>query len=88
MELARAGVLLAPTDSIQAQAPFGYLIQSRGKPKITDGPFTEAKELIAGYTLIEVKTRKRRSNGLNACRIRTASVRARSSRARSLNRQS
>ena len=31
MELARAGVLAAPTDSIQAQAPFGYLIQSRGQ---------------------------------------------------------
>lgn len=27
---------------------------SNGKPNITDGPFAEAKELIAGYTLIEV----------------------------------
>jgi hypothetical protein len=29
-----------------------------GKPKVVDGPFTEAKEMIAGYTLIEVKSRE------------------------------
>lgn len=26
---------------------------NRGKPLVTDGPFTETKELIAGYTLVE-----------------------------------
>jgi hypothetical protein len=29
-----------------------------GKPTITDGPFAEAKELIAGFTLIQVKSRE------------------------------
>jgi hypothetical protein len=29
-----------------------------GKPSITDGPFAEAKELIAGFTLIEVASRE------------------------------
>ncbi len=29
---------------------------SGGKRTIVDGPFTEAKELIAGYTLIQVKS--------------------------------
>ena len=29
-----------------------------GKPTIIDGPFTEAKELIAGYTLIDVPSRE------------------------------
>ena len=29
-----------------------------GKPKVVDGPFTEAKEIIAGYTLIDVKSRE------------------------------
>ena len=29
-----------------------------GKRTIVDGPFTEAKELIAGYTLIQVKSRQ------------------------------
>ena len=29
-----------------------------GKPTVLDGPFTEAKELIAGYTIIEVPSRE------------------------------
>ena len=37
----------------------GARIQFRdGKPTVTDGPFAEAKELIAGFTLIEVKSRE------------------------------
>ena len=31
---------------------------SGGKRTVVDGPFTEAKELIAGYTLIQVKSRE------------------------------
>ncbi|ANY73919.1 YciI family protein [Paenibacillus ihbetae] len=59
MELARAGVLLAAdglhpsSGAIRISYP-----EPGGKPKVTDGPFTEAKELIAGYTLIEVKSRE------------------------------
>lgn len=58
-ELVKAGVLLAgdglhPSSSgIRISYP-----EPGGKPKIMDGPFTEAKELIAGYTLIEVKSRE------------------------------
>ena len=29
----------------------------RGKVSVTDGPFTEAKELVGGYAIIEVKSR-------------------------------
>src|SRR6476661_568963 len=29
---------------------------SNGKPTVIDGPFTEAKELIAGYSIIEAKS--------------------------------
>ena len=29
-----------------------------GAPTVTDGSFTETKELIAGYTLIEVRSRE------------------------------
>ena len=29
-----------------------------GKLKVTDGPFTEAKEIIGGYALVDVKSRK------------------------------
>ncbi len=58
-ELARAGVLLAAdglhpsTDAIRISYP-----EPGGKPKVVDGPFTETKEIIAGYTLIEVKSRE------------------------------
>lgn len=55
-ELAKAGVLrdgsgLRPSSK-------GWRVKYSGsKTTITDGPFTESKELIAGYTLIEVKSR-------------------------------
>ncbi|AZV59880.1 YciI family protein [Peribacillus frigoritolerans] len=58
-ELVKAGVLLAgdglhpSSNGIKISYP-----EPGGKPKIMDGPFTEAKELIAGYTLIEVKSRE------------------------------
>ena len=33
----------------------GFRIRSAGgKPKVTDGPFTEAKEVVGGYAMIEV----------------------------------
>ena len=34
------------------------LTYNGGKPKIIDGPFTESKEVIAGYWMIEVKSRQ------------------------------
>lgn len=58
-ELGKAGVLLAgdglhpSSNGIRISYP-----EQGSKPKIMDGPFTEAKELIAGYTLIEVKSRE------------------------------
>jgi hypothetical protein len=30
---------------------------SGGKPKVTDGPFTEAKEVIGGFWIIQVKSK-------------------------------
>lgn len=58
-ELAKAGVLLA-ADGLQPSSS-GIRIsypEPGGKPKVVDGPFTEAKEIIAGFTLIEVKSRE------------------------------
>jgi hypothetical protein len=58
-ELARAGVLVAAeglhpsTSGIRISFPV-----PGGKSKVMDGPFTEAKELIAGFTLIEVRSRE------------------------------
>ena len=55
-ELAAAGVLLDGT-GLQPSSK-GWRIQYRGsKRMLIDGPFAETKELIAGYTLIQVATK-------------------------------
>ncbi|HMQ17430.1 MAG TPA: YciI family protein [Phycisphaerae bacterium] len=56
-ELSRAGVLLDATGLKPSSA--GWRVRYAGDKRIvSDGPFTEAKELIAGYTLIQVKSRE------------------------------
>lgn len=55
-DLADAGVLLdgmgLRPSSLGTRVTF-----SGGKPTVVDGPFAETKELIAGFTLIEVKSK-------------------------------
>jgi hypothetical protein len=56
-ELAKAGVLL-DASGLQPSSK-GWRIKYHGsKRTLIDGPFTEAKELIAGYTLIQAKSRE------------------------------
>lgn len=56
-EMARAGVLL-DASGLQPSSK-GWRIKYEGnKRTVVDGPFTEAKELIAGYTLIQVKSKE------------------------------
>ena len=55
-ELAQAGVLLDASGLQPASE--GWRVRYRGgKRSIVDGPFTESKELIAGYTIIDVRSR-------------------------------
>jgi len=51
----RSGVLLATGGLAQVTT---RVRSSAGKLSITDGPFTETKELTGGFALIEVKTRE------------------------------
>ncbi len=55
-ELARAGVLLDGA-GLQPSAKGARVRFSGGKRTVVDGPFSETKELIAGYWLIQVKSR-------------------------------
>jgi hypothetical protein len=56
-ELAKAGVLL-DASGLQPTSK-GWRIKYSGRMRtVVDGPFTEAKELIAGYTIIQVKSRE------------------------------
>ena len=56
-QLAQAGVLLDGT-GLQPTAKGWRVRYSGGQRTVVDGPFTETKELIAGYTLIQVRSRE------------------------------
>src|SRR5215475_5146003 len=56
-ELAKAGILL-DASGLQPSSKGWRVKYSGSKRTIIDGPFSEAKELIAGYTMIQVKTRE------------------------------
>jgi hypothetical protein len=55
-ELVRAGVLLAG-EGLQASSKGARVTFSGGKRTVVDGPFTETKELVAGFWLIQAKSR-------------------------------
>jgi hypothetical protein len=57
-ELGKAGVLLA-LDGLTPPATMSARVTFKGgKSKVTDGPFPEAKEVVGGYWVIEVKSRE------------------------------
>ncbi len=56
-ELAQAGVLL-DASGLQPSAKGWRIRYDGGRRAVIDGPFAESKELIAGYTLIQVKSRE------------------------------
>ena|SRR5689334_688323 len=56
-ELQKAGVLL-DASGLKPSSNGWRVKYSGNKRTVIDGPFTEAKELIAGYTIIQVKSRE------------------------------
>jgi hypothetical protein len=56
-EATKAGVLLA-TGGVGPAEEITKVIRQDGKITVVDGPFTEAKELIGGYWIIQVKSRE------------------------------
>ncbi len=55
--LQKAGVLLA-LDGLHPPSMGARVSFSGGKPSVTDGPFTEAKEVLGGYWMIQVKSKE------------------------------
>jgi len=55
-ELMKAGVLVDAT-GLQPSSKGARIVFSGGKKTVIDGPFTETKELIAGYWIIKVNSR-------------------------------
>ena len=65
-ELAKAGVLLAG-EGLQPSSKGARVKFSGSKRTVVDGPFTEAKELIAGFWLWQVKSREEAIEWVKRC---------------------
>ncbi len=64
--LSQAGVLLA-LDGLQPTAKGARVSFQRGRPSVTDGPFTESKELIGGYWLIQARSKEEAVEWASRC---------------------
>jgi hypothetical protein len=70
-ELARAGVLLA-AEGLLDSSTGTRVIYSAGQRRVVDGPFTEAKELVAGFYLIQVKSKEEAVEWARRCPVEYA----------------
>jgi hypothetical protein len=57
-QLQKAGVLLALDDLTPPSTMGARVTFKSGTSKVTDGPFTEAKEVVGGFWIIQVKSRE------------------------------
>jgi hypothetical protein len=55
-DMTRAGVLLA-AEGVGPSSKGALVRSSGGKRTVTDGPFTEAKEVIGGFALVQVRSK-------------------------------
>ena len=65
-ELQKAGILLA-LDGLHPPSMGTRLSFSGGKAKVADGPFAEAKEVIGGYWMIQVKSKEEAVEWASRC---------------------
>ena len=56
-DLQKAGVLLS-LDGLHPPSMGARVSFKGGKPTVTDGPFTETKEVLGGYWMIQVKSKE------------------------------
>ena len=64
--LQKAGVLLA-LDGLHPPSMGARVSFRGGKPKVTDGPFAEAKEVLGGYWMIQVKSKEEAVEWASRC---------------------
>jgi hypothetical protein len=65
-ELTKAGVLLA-LDGLHPSSKGARVRFASGKARVSDGPFTEAKEVIGGYWLIQAKSKEEAVEWASRC---------------------
>jgi hypothetical protein len=56
-ELAKSGVLIQTDGLVHSSKGARVRLNADGSFKVTDGPFTEAKEIIGGYAIVNVKSK-------------------------------
>jgi hypothetical protein len=64
--LQKAGVLLA-LDGLHPPSMGARVSFASGKPLVTDGPFAEAKEVLGGYWMIQVKSKQEAIDWASRC---------------------
>jgi hypothetical protein len=64
--LQRAGVLLA-LDGLHPPSMGARVTFSGGQPHVTNGPFAEAKEVLGGYWIIQVKSKEEAIEWASRC---------------------
>jgi hypothetical protein len=64
--LQKAGVLLA-LDGLHPPAEGARVSFSGGKPKVTDGPFAETREVLGGYWMIQVRSMEKAVEWASRC---------------------
>jgi hypothetical protein len=65
-KLRQAGVLLS-LDGLHPPVSGARVSFAGAKPKVTDGPFAESKEVVGGYWLIDVKSREEAIDWATRC---------------------
>jgi hypothetical protein len=65
-ELRKAGLLLS-LDGLHPPAEGGVVDFKDGKATITDGPYTEAKEVVGGYWLIQARSKEEALEWASRC---------------------
>jgi len=56
-DMAKAGVLLAAEGCLPSSFGARVRLEASGEFSVTDGPFPETKELVAGFCMLQVKTK-------------------------------
>ena len=64
--LQKAGVLLA-LDGLQPPSTGARVSFHDGKPEVTDGPFAEAKEVLGGFWMIQVRSKEEAVEWASRC---------------------
>lgn len=66
--LAKSGAMLA-ADGLRPSKDGARITRSGGKPKVTDGPFAESKELLGGFWMIQAPSKAEAVRLFSSCPI-------------------